>query len=177
MALANLTAGASVSATNTKAFGTATATRQVSESASLSLTEGTAANQADKLYDQELTIAASATTTLDLSGVLTDAYGDALTFAKVKAIYVKADSGNTNDVVVHTPTDGVPLFLATADREVEQVADPGITLKPGAFMLLGAPGLAGLAAVTNSTADKLKLTNSAGTTSVIARVVILGTSA
>jgi len=168
MALTNLQLQAMVAATHTKTFGLASSSRSISETAAFSWTEGTGANQADKLYDQSLTILASATTSLDLSGSLLDAFGDALVFVKVKAIYVKADAGNTNNVLLTRPAaNGLPFLSAAGDA---------IPIRPGGCALLVWPDLTAIP-VTAATADLIDLTNSAAGTSEICRVVILGTSA
>ncbi len=130
---------------------------------------GVGADQADKQYRAQRTLAASATEDLDLSGVLTDALGGAFTLAKIKKLIIIAAPGNTNNVVVTRPaSNGVPLFLAAGD---------GISLPPGAGMALVAPGLAGLATVTAATGDLITVTNSGGTTSVTYDIIIEGTSA
>src|SRR4051794_31990851 len=64
---------------------------------SVGLTNGTGTNMADKLFTDTRTLSASGTEDLDLAGVLTDAFGSTLALAKVKAVFVVADSGNTND--------------------------------------------------------------------------------
>jgi hypothetical protein len=88
--------------------------------------------------------------------------------ARIKAILVKAASGNTNNVNVSRPaSNGVPLFLAASD---------GIAVLPGGAFLWVAPNAAGVA-VTAGTGDLLTFTNSAGTASVTYDVVIVGASA
>jgi hypothetical protein len=134
-----------------------------------SLASGTGANQADKVWSDQRTLAASATENLDLAGVLTDAFGATLTFVKVKALLIRAATGNTNDVLV-----GGHASAAF----VNWVSDPTdvVVVKPGGLFLLVAPNAAGYG-VTATTADLLKITNSAGTTGVTYDIAILGTSA
>ncbi len=133
------------------------------------LSSGTGANQADKAWSDTRTLAASGTENLDLAGVLTDAFGATITFVKVKAMLIRAASGNTNDVLVggHATT-----------AFVNWVSDPTdvVVVKPGGLFLLVAPNAAGYG-VTAATGDLLKVTNSAGTTGVTYDVAILGTSA
>jgi hypothetical protein len=133
------------------------------------LTSGTGANQADKVWSDTRTLAASGTENLDLAGVLVDAFGATITFVKVKAMLIRAASGNTNDVLVggHATT-----------AFVNWVSDPTdvVVVKPGGLFLLVAPNAAGYG-VTAATGDLLKVTNSAGTTGVTYDVAILGTSA
>jgi hypothetical protein len=136
-------------------------------SVSHSLVTGTAAGQADRVFTDTRTLAASATEDLDLAGVLLDAFGQAITFATIKAILIKAAAGNTNNVNVTRPaSNGVPLFLAAGD---------GIPIKPGyGFGWFGSG--AGVA-VTPTTGDLLTITNSGAGTPVTYDIVIIGTSA
>jgi hypothetical protein len=135
---------------------------------SYALASGVGANQADVVWSDEVTLAASATADLDLAGVLLNALGGAATMVKLKAILVIAAAANTNNVNITRPgAAGVPLFLAASD---------GIPVLPGGCFLWVAPGLAGIA-VTATTADLITFTNSAGSTSVTYKVVLIGTSA
>ncbi|UUU21716.1 hypothetical protein [Streptomyces sp. DSM 40750] len=134
----------------------------------IDLASGVGANQADKIFADTRTLAASATEDLDLAGVLSDPLGAALTFARIKAVLVKAAAGNTNSVQVTRPAaNGVPLFIAAGD---------GLAVRPGGLFLWVAPDATGVA-VTAGTGDLLTLTNSAGSTSVTYDVVIIGASA
>ena len=126
---------------------------------------GTGSGQASQQWHDTRTLTASATENLDLAGVLTNAFGTTLTFVKVKLVYVKAASGNTNDVQVTRPSsNGLVLFMAAGD---------GIALSPGAWMVYCSPTTG--VTVTASTGDILTITNSAGSTSVTYDVVIIGT--
>lgn len=134
----------------------------------ISLADGTGANQADKIFQDQRTLAASGTENLDLAGVLVDAFGATITFARIKAVIVTAESANTNDVnVIREGTNGVPLFLAAGD---------GIPVRPGGLFAWVAPDATGVA-VTAGTGDLLTFTNSAGGTSVTYNVIIIGASA
>lgn len=157
-----------VSATQTLALDLATATFPVTKSYPISLASGVGANQADRLFSDTRTLAASATENLDLAGVLTDAFGATLTFVKVKAVIISAAAANTNTVDVTRPaSNGTPLFLAASD---------GLSVRPGGLFLLAAPDLTGYA-VTAATGDLITVTNGGAGTSVTYDVVILGTSA
>jgi hypothetical protein len=67
------------------------------------LTTGTGANNADKLYAASITLGPSAGQDIDLAGVLTDPFGVALTFVKLKGVAIKAATANTNNVNVSRP--------------------------------------------------------------------------
>jgi hypothetical protein len=135
----------------------------------LSLSSGTGNGQADLVFSDTRTIAASSSENLDLAGVLADAFGATLTFVKIKAIYIKAAAGNTNDVVVGgAASNGFVNWVAdTTDK---------INIRPGGVFLLVDPQGSGYA-VTASTGDILKVANSGGTTGVTYDIVIIGTSA
>jgi len=132
------------------------------------LASGTGASQADRVFTDRRTLIASATEDLDLAGTtLIDAFGVAITFAKIKAIFVKAADENTNEVVVSRPASaGVPLFNAVSS---------GIGVKPGGGLGWFAPGTG--VTVTPTTGDLLTITNGGAGTPVTYDIVIIGTSA
>jgi hypothetical protein len=125
-------------------------------------------NQADKVWHDRRTIAASATDSLDLAGILVDPLSDLLTLARLKMLLVVADGANVNNVNVTRPaTNGVPLFLAAGD---------GIPVRPNGALLWVAPDAAGVV-VTPATGDLIDMVNSGAGSSVIYDVVIIGASA
>jgi hypothetical protein len=134
----------------------------------IALAEGTGANQADILFTDERTLAASATEDLDLAGVLTDAFGATIAAAEVVAILVIADVANTNNVVVGDATAPVPLFGGT---------NPTFAVKPGGFFFVAAPNAAGLLTVGAGSTDDLKIANSGSGTGVTYQIAILARSA
>ncbi|MDX3101756.1 hypothetical protein [Nonomuraea angiospora] len=134
----------------------------------LTLAQGTGAGQADMIWSDSFTIAASGTQAVDLAGTLVGPFGTTLTFARIKAVIVAAASGNTNNVnVVSDATNGPLLFLAKGD---------GYPVKPGGLFVAYDPSAAGTV-ITAGTADLINLVNSAGGTSVTCDVVIVGASA
>lgn len=135
--------------------------------ASIELANGTGSAQADLMFHDQRTIAASGTEDLDLAGVLASPFGAALTFVELRAILISASPSNTNNVRVTRPaSNGVPLFLAASD---------GIDIPPGGFFAWGCPA-DGKVTVTAGTGDLLTVANSAAGTSVTYDVVILGAS-
>lgn len=156
----------SVNGRQTGALDLGTPTFPFALSAPISLTNGTGASQADRVFSDTRTLAASGTEDLDLAGVLVDAFGATITFAKIKAVIIKAAAGNANDVQVTRPaSNGVPLFLAAGD---------GIAIKPGGALAWYCPGTG--VTVTAATGDLLTITNGAGGTPVTYDVIIIGTS-
>jgi len=157
-----------LTATLTKALDLLSPEGKLAIQKAIALTSGVGANQADKIFSDQRTITASATDSLDLAGSLLDAFGDAFTPARIKALYVFAAAANTNNVNVTRPAaNGVPLFLAAGD---------GIPVRPGGLLVWIAPDATGVP-VTATTADLIDLINSAGGTSVVYDIVILGASA
>lgn len=130
------------------------------------LSNGAGADQANMIWTETRTLTASSSENIDLAGSLSDAFGNTITFTKLKGIMVVAAGGNTNSVNVTRPTsNGVPLFLAASD---------GIGLTPGSAFSAVFPDANGIA-VTADTGDLITITNSAGSTSVTYTIVLIGT--
>lgn len=159
---------AEISGLQTKVGDHGTANFGYSVTSSLTYTDGTGAAQVDRIFSDQRTLAASASEDIDLAGALTDIYGATATFARIKAVIVKASSSNTNNVNVTRPaSNGVPLFMAAGD---------GIALRPGFAFAWGGQDTTGVA-VTGGTGDLLTITNSAAGTSVTYDICVIGTSA
>lgn len=155
-----------VSATLTSALDLATVSVPLDKTYACTLSDGTGANQAQKIFHDQRTLAASGTENLDLAGTLTDALGQTITFSKIKAVVFFAASGNTNSVQVTRPaSNGAALFMAAGD---------GIALLPGAAFAWFSPNATGVS-VTAGTGDLITVTNSAGSTGVTYDVIIIGT--
>lgn len=139
-------------------------------SRSMSLGSGTGAGKADRVFSDRRTLAASATEDLDLAGVLLDAFGATITFARIKGLVVAAAAGNSNNVVIGAASSNPWATLLGATHT--------LTLRPGAFVAVGT-GVADATgyAVTASTGDLLKVANSGGSTSVTYDIHIIGASA
>lgn len=144
---------------------------QLSKSYTVPLANGTAAGQADRIFHDTRTLTASATEDIDLAGVLVDALGNTLTFARVKGLIVAAAAGNTNNVIVGGAS-------ATQFASWVGAATHTVTVRPGAVLALiaGAADSTGYVTAAGST-DLLKIANSGGTTSVTYDIVVLGCSA
>ncbi len=144
------------------------ASAPLSISQQITFAEGTGANQANRVWSDTRTIAASTSEDLDLSGsALLDPYGVAVVFTKVKAIFVRAAAGNTNNVVVGG---------AAATQWAAMLGTTGtVTLPPGALFAAFNPSTAGYAVAAGAT-DLLKVANSGAGTSVSYDIVIIGTN-
>lgn len=167
-----LTSSLSVAASAdlTSALDLATGSVPLALRRAVSLTSGTGAGQADKVFHDRRTLAASATEDLDLAGVLLDAFGAAITFARIKGIVVAAAAANANNVVVGAAAATQWATLLNAAGTV--------TLRPGAVFaaMAGVTDATGWA-VTAGTGDLLKVANSGAGTSVEYDIVLIGASA
>lgn len=160
---------AQIFAQQTAALDLATGSFTPSVSKSISLADGTGASQANVLFTDTRTIAASGTDDLDLAGVLTSAFGSTIAMARMKMLYVAAAAANTNNVIVGG---------AASAQMVNWVGDATDTVivRPGGLLLLACSDATGYA-VTATTGDLLRIANSAGGTSVTYDIMIVGASA
>lgn len=131
-------------------------------------TSGTTMGKADRVFSDTRTLAASASENLDLAGGLTDAFGAALTFAKVVAIHIKSDDANTADIVVGGAATNA--FVGPFGASTHTIA-----VKPGGALTFVAPQ--GGWTVTAATGDLLKVLNGSGSVAGTYSILILGTSA
>jgi hypothetical protein len=129
---------------------------------------GTAAGLGDKVWSDTRTVADGGTSVIDLNGVLTDAFGAIVTFAKLRAIAIAAAATNTTTLQLARPGTavGVPLFAAMSDALAP--------LSAGGFACWSDPA-AGVV-VTAATADLIHVINSAGAIATFT-VILVGTSA
>ncbi|MDI9885315.1 hypothetical protein QMZ92_13155 [Streptomyces sp. HNM0645] len=154
----------------TSALDLATGTVPLQVRHAVNLSSGTGAGQADKVFSDRRTLAASATEDLDLAGVLTDAFGAAITFARIKGLIIKAAVGNTNNVVIGAAATNTWATLLGATHT--------ITLRPGAALCVMADATDATGyAVTAGSGDLLKVANSGAGTSVTYDIVLIGASA
>lgn len=171
MTLDNTSVGFSVAGTlnNPLTLGVV-ATAALSMSQSYALTTGTAAGQADKIYAATRTITASSNDDLDLAGVLVDALGATITFARVKALVIRAAATNVNNLILGgSASNPVTTILGGTT--------PTLTIRPGGGLCLFSGTDATGYVITASTADILRLTNGGAGSSVTYDIVIIGASA
>lgn len=136
----------------------------------IALASGTGAGNADQMFSDRRTIAASSSESLDLAGAVTDFVGTTFTFAKVKLILVTAATTNTNDVLVGNGGTNPWSALLAADGEV--------ALKPGdGFMAWANTATNSGWAVGAGSSDILFIANSGSGTEVVYDIVIIGASA
>ncbi|WP_128818022.1 hypothetical protein [Streptomyces sp. S063] len=149
-------------------LGTSRAPQALSRSVSLG--SGTGAGKADRVFSDRRTLAASGTEDLDLAGVLVDAFGATISFARIKGLVIAAAAGNTNNVVVGAAASNPWSTLLGATHT--------LTLRPGAFVAVGTGAADATSyAVTASTGDLLKVANSGAGSAVTYDIHIIGASA
>lgn len=137
----------------------------------VTLADGAGAGQANRIYADAFSIAASGNTDLDLVGTsLVGPDGAVVSLARVKALIVAADDTNTNNVVVGAAASNPWIGLLGATHT--------ITLRPGAFAAVAAgdEDATGYATVAG-TGDLLRLANSGAGSSVTGKIIVIGASA
>lgn len=142
-----------------------TAYLDINERIAKALSNGTGADQANAVYLDKFSIAASGSLNIDLAGTLTDRLGNPLVFTAVKAILLIADGTNVNNLIYGNGTNPFvgPLSAGSAT----------ITLEPGGCALLLTPSAGGWAVVAG-TGDVIKLANSGAGSAVTGTIVIVG---
>jgi hypothetical protein len=136
----------------------------------VALGTGTAAGQADTAWWTQSTLVASASETWDFAGTLRDQLNNLVTFARVKALVVIANSGNTNNVVIGGGATTIStLFGATTHTTA---------VRPGGFVAwcAGLNDATGYV-ITSGTADLLQIANSGAGSSVTYQIAAIGASA
>jgi len=135
------------------------------DSTRLTLSLGSGADQANNVFSDARTLAASATETLDLAGGVSNALGQTLTFSAIKAIKIEADEGNTNTVVVGGGSNPFRGWFTDATDK--------LSIPPGGVVLLGDPSAAGQPVVA-ATGDLLLVANGGAGTPVSYTITIVG---
>lgn len=148
-------------------LGTATYARENVELLAGQFVTGTANGQADRVFTDTRTLAASASEDLDLAGALADPLGGTAVFAEIVAMEIRAAAGNTNNVVIGN---------ADANAWVGPLGATGtFAVPPGGVVVFHHPG-AGWPVVAG-TGDLLQVENSGSGTGVTYDIVIIGRSA
>jgi hypothetical protein len=138
-----------------------------------SLADGTAVDQADRLWHDQRTLAGSASENLDLTNLTNTLFGSTVTvnFAKVKALLIiNLATTAGEDLLVGGAGAGGNAWSAPFDAD----ADAKIAV-PADSMLLLVNKKNGWT-VTNGSSDILKIANASGA-SVSYKIAIVGTSA
>jgi hypothetical protein len=161
---------AGISGTLTGALDLNSPASQLDYDKVFNLATGTGAGQADRVWHDQRTLAASTSEDLDLAGALEDALGSPFVLARVKGLLVFAAEANVNNVVVGaaSATAWAALLGATGT----------LTVRPGALVaaFAGKADATGYVCASGST-DLLKIANGGAGTSVTYDIVIVGASA
>lgn len=166
--LDNTTLAVSLAATLNQSLKLQAGGLPINYARTLGLSNGSGAGQADRIWADTRTLAASALEDLDLAGTLVDGFGQVITLARVKAIVIAAAGANANNLVVGG---------AAANAFVNWVgaATHTITVRPGGLFVLASTDAVGYA-VTAGTGDLLRVTNGGAGTAVTYDIVVIGSS-
>lgn len=134
--------------------------------------QGTGAGQADTIYVANGTIAASGNVVWNLTATLLDMFGNTITFARLKTIYltVTTDTLASSGTLEGNSTHPYTAYLIGTT--------PGVIVRNGGvfFITCGAADTTGYAAVA-STTDQLKLLNNDSVNTLTYDLVLVGCSA
>lgn len=127
------------------------------------LTFGSSSGQANKAWHDQRTLSATSEE-LDLSGSLTDSFGDTVTLSKVKMLMIenKATTSGHNLVVGGAASNGFATIFGDSSDE--------IIIPPGGILLLTSP-VDGFT-VTGGTGDLLKIDS--GANNITYNIAIIG---
>ena len=142
------------------------------------LADGTAADQANIVYFDSGTMIADADLSLDLSGTLSDVYGDTITALRVKAIAIKNTSTTASILKVGggTADAGTNAFASWLHRTGTSAAgSEGVLVRPGGVFLLWAPDATAYA-VTAGTGDILMIQEQSTLAAAYEVMIVLATA-
>lgn len=153
-----------ISGTHVNAGDLQTATAPILKDVILALTNGVGANQADLYWSDTRTLTTGAADSIDLAGVLTDpAFGNVLTFARIKAIFIWNKLAANKQLVVGGGSNPWIGAGALATK-----------INPGGAILLTSPDATAYPVVAG-TGDILTITNASGGDSTY-DIIIIGAS-
>jgi|GEM_PF-5041831 len=148
-----------------KAIDLATPQNSITKNETLQTTFGTGAAKADLEFSDSRTLIASANETLDLVGSLSGAFGDTLSFAKIKGLFVK----NTSDEAAIKIEGG-------ANPPDNMIDVP--SLPAGGVAMLAVADADGLfGALAAGSKDEIKITNLDGVNAATYEIILWGESA
>lgn len=115
---------------------------------------------ADRVYVRTQTIGTSATLNLDLSGSLTDPFGNTVTFSKIKLLRIRLVSGGASSILVNNQASNV-------------FGNIHGTIQPGGAITWEIPTSAGEDVVAG-TGDILSITNNDGSNAAEVEIFAAG---
>lgn len=160
----------SVAGSHIEALNLVTASVPYNFASRTALVDGTGAGQAKAFFSDVRTLAASASESLSLNGgSLKDAFGNVLSFTKIKALIIFASPANTNDVVVGNagsdPVVGGPFGSSGTQT---------FAVHPGDVACFVSSTANGVFEVTPSTAENLQVANGSSGTGVTYTIIVIG---
>lgn len=158
---------AAVTAKMTNALDLQTVAAPLNQNFSTIFADGTGAGQANQMFSDRRSIGGGAVDSLDLAGSLVGPFGTTITFTKIKAIIVKADSDNPDDIIIGGAA-------SNAFQGPFGAADDTLVLPPGGLAFLVAPDADGWSVVAD-TGDILDITNNDGASGANYDIVLIGT--
>jgi len=133
------------------------------------LANGTGLDQADLMFSDQRTLGPSTSEDLDLAGSLTDAFGNTISFARIKllALFAAVANGDNLHVGAASLNQWATLFGAGTDL---------LVLRPGGAIIAFAPDATGYT-VTAGTGDLLAIDNQDAGGSATYDIILVGASA
>lgn len=164
--ISSVTIGASVNWDATNVLTLSTGHDKSSLTYTDSLADGTSVDQCKCIYHTQGTIASAGSASIDVSGSLTDMFGNSAVFTKIKGILLinKGIASGSS----YTETSGENIIVSTSTLTAAIHTAP---IEPGGCMLFCSPKVGG--PVTASTADLITMTR-AGSSTVTYQIVIWG---
>lgn len=156
-----------VRATLTKAAGLSVPVESLNYRKSITLANGTGVNQADLLWHDQRSLAASTSETLDLVGILQNVFGDTFSAARVKALIIVNTSADAEIEVGANSSNGTTTITGAGDV---------VYVRPGGLFAV-AGGDATAYVITADTADLLRVANLDGVNEATYNVFVIAASA
>jgi len=132
--------------------------------ASTAVTDGNGANQAEQLYSKSGTLADAASSNFDLSGALTDIWGNTISWTELKGLYIENQGTDSILEVTGNLWDAIAGGIASAK----------LNILPGASYsqtFLTAGGVT----VTNTSQDTITLTHASdGSLTLTYKLIAIG---
>lgn len=164
--IGSLTVSAAVNWDSTAVLDLSTAHDKATLSFTDSFADGTGADQIKMLWHDRGTIATASSASIDVSGSLTDAFGNSAVFTKIKGIMLINRGISASGS--YTETSGENIITSTSTLTAAIHSAP---LEPGGILLFTSPKVGGT--VTATTADLITLTR-AGSSTVTYEIIIWG---
>ena len=122
----------------------ATSSTPVNFQFSDSLADGTGADQADLVWFDDASRAAAGTDSIDLAGVLTDVFGSAATFVRVKCVMFK-NTSTTGAAFEVGPGGAATPFQCGLTTVLGATGNEARAIPQGGGFIIWAPGATGFA--------------------------------